>query len=156
MHSKTLAAGTPAFAQTLNWAGLQKAPSLPLLLDPRSHGHTAWTNCFSALHPPLSVLVTHDVQVYSLAADHCLRPSTPPPLSPLPCSYQRVIHECGVCDRPINDGSERVFSRSYEAPKGKFRYECDQCTPPFNLCEQCYDRWAAMEGGLAHARCAGS
>lgn len=67
--------------------------------------------------------------------------NTPPP-SDLPTHrhrYQREIFECSVCSHPINDGSERLFSRRHDAPKGEFRYECDQCQT-FNLCEQCWDK----------------
>lgn len=37
--------------------------------------------------------------------------------------YQQTIHECAVCQRPINDGSERVWTRQHDAPKGEFRQE---------------------------------
>ena len=35
--------------------------------------------------------------------------------------YQTVIHHCSLCDHPINDGSERLFTGSYDSPKGECR-----------------------------------
>lgn len=35
--------------------------------------------------------------------------------------YQRIIHECGACGRPINDGSDRVWTGKHDAPKGEYR-----------------------------------
>mmetsp|Transcript_34016 Transcript_34016/g.75413 ORF Transcript_34016/g.75413 Transcript_34016/m.75413 type:complete len:366 (+) Transcript_34016:194-1291(+) len=57
--------------------------------------------------------------------------------------FQAEIFECSVCAHAINDGSERLFTKSHDAPKGEFRYECSTC-PHFNLCEKCWDR---MLGG---------
>jgi len=35
--------------------------------------------------------------------------------------YQTVIHHCTLCDHPINDGSERLFTGSYDSPQGECR-----------------------------------
>ena len=45
---------------------------------------------------------------------------------------QRTIYECSLCGHAINDGSTRVFSRDANAPRGEFRYSCEQC-PGFHL-----------------------
>ena len=49
-----------------------------------------------------------------------------PPMQNTPgFRYQTVIHHCSLCDHPINDGSERLFTGSYDSPKGECR--CDAC-----------------------------
>ncbi|KAF5840730.1 hypothetical protein DUNSADRAFT_15826 [Dunaliella salina] len=57
--------------------------------------------------------------------------------------YQQDIYECSVCASPINDGSERLFTRKWDAPHGQFRYHCQQCEGDFNLCEACWDVFQA-------------
>lgn len=37
--------------------------------------------------------------------------------------YQQEIYECSECSHPINDGSERLWTRSHDAPRGEFRQE---------------------------------
>mmetsp|Transcript_8652 Transcript_8652/g.14914 ORF Transcript_8652/g.14914 Transcript_8652/m.14914 type:complete len:355 (-) Transcript_8652:285-1349(-) len=57
--------------------------------------------------------------------------------------WQTNIYECSSCQQPINDGSERLFSRSHDAPVGQFRYECTQCLDSqhgYHLCEGCWDK----------------
>ncbi|GFH17886.1 ZZ-type domain-containing protein [Haematococcus lacustris] len=44
--------------------------------------------------------------------------------------YQQDIHCCSLCAHPINDGSERLFTGAHDAPRGEFRYECQQCADP--------------------------
>ncbi|GFH12366.1 ZZ-type domain-containing protein, partial [Haematococcus lacustris] len=44
--------------------------------------------------------------------------------------YQQEIHCCSLCAHPINDGSERLFTGAHDAPRGEFRYECQQCADP--------------------------
>ena len=58
--------------------------------------------------------------------------------------YQTHIYHCSVCDKPINDGSERLWTRSHESPHGEFRYECQSCEA-FNLCEGCWDSFQGAE-----------
>lgn len=36
--------------------------------------------------------------------------------------YQQHIWHCTVCDHAINDGSERLWTGSFEAPQGEYRY----------------------------------
>ncbi|KAL6758647.1 hypothetical protein V8C86DRAFT_2592931 [Haematococcus lacustris] len=63
--------------------------------------------------------------------------------------YQQDIHCCSLCAHPINDGSERLFTGAHDAPRGEFRYECQQCADPaVNLCEKCYDR--LVDGAPLH------
>lgn len=57
--------------------------------------------------------------------------------------YQVVIHECSACSAPINDGSERLYTRDAEAPVGQYRYTCESCGD-FHLCEACWDRCALL------------
>mmetsp|Transcript_16055 Transcript_16055/g.44763 ORF Transcript_16055/g.44763 Transcript_16055/m.44763 type:complete len:366 (+) Transcript_16055:320-1417(+) len=65
--------------------------------------------------------------------------------------HQKEIFQCGVCERPIPDGTERLFSGSHDSPKGQFRYECNNCLAEgtgFNLCETCWDDFQA--GRVSH------
>lgn len=58
--------------------------------------------------------------------------------------YQERIYHCNVCDHPINDGSERLWTRQHDAPHGEYRYECTTCSASeirFNLCQACWDRF---------------
>lgn len=55
---------------------------------------------------------------------------------------QHDIYECSVCAHAINDGSTRILGGDAGAPRGEFRYSCQQCAS-FHLCEGCYDRCAA-------------
>lgn len=49
-------------------------------------------------------------------------------------------HACSVCRRAIHSGLERVWTSKWDAPKGEFRYRCEQCSEPeYNLCESCWD-----------------
>ena len=41
-----------------------------------------------------------------------------PSLPPFPVSQ---IYHCSACDRPINDGSERLWTRRHDAPPGEYR-----------------------------------
>jgi hypothetical protein len=75
--------------------------------------------------------------------------------------YQTNIVECGACAAPINDGSDRLRTRSHEAPKGEYRYECTACPEGpegFSLCERCWDVHSAalgntgQSGGVASGR----
>jgi len=59
--------------------------------------------------------------------------------------YQTHIYQCGCCERPIPDGSERLWTRQHSSPRGEFRYECMSCES-FNLCETCWDRLAEAPG----------
>mmetsp|Transcript_13518 Transcript_13518/g.40875 ORF Transcript_13518/g.40875 Transcript_13518/m.40875 type:complete len:360 (-) Transcript_13518:478-1557(-) len=59
--------------------------------------------------------------------------------------HQQRIHHCNACGHGINDGSERLFTGLYTAPRGEFRYQCTTCERPFNLCEGCWDRLSAGE-----------
>ncbi|GAX78102.1 hypothetical protein CEUSTIGMA_g5544.t1 [Chlamydomonas eustigma] len=58
--------------------------------------------------------------------------------------FQQLIFECSRCAHPINDGTDRLRTRSHDTPKGEFRYECQSCKEPsFNLCESCWDKMVA-------------
>lgn len=39
--------------------------------------------------------------------------------------YQEQIWHCSVCNHPINDGSERLWTPNPEAPRGEYR--CMRC-----------------------------
>ncbi len=52
--------------------------------------------------------------------------------------YQTVIHHCTLCDHPINDGSERLFTGSYDSPKGECR--CIVAPPNSNCTFMCHSR----------------
>jgi hypothetical protein len=74
--------------------------------------------------------------------------------------HQERIYHCNVCNHPINDGSERLFTGRHDAPVGEYRYECSTClfeatqrapssgaslpssdnSTNFNLCQGCWDR----------------
>lgn len=49
-------------------------------------------------------------------------------------------HACSVCSAVIHSGQERLWTTRWDAPRGQFRYRCNQCRPEFNLCERCWDR----------------
>uniref|UniRef100_A0A7S3VHH8 WW domain-containing protein n=2 Tax=Dunaliella tertiolecta TaxID=3047 RepID=A0A7S3VHH8_DUNTE len=66
--------------------------------------------------------------------------------------YQQDVYECSVCASPINDGSERLFTRKWDAPHGQFRYHCQQCEGDFNLCEACWDVFQATTGTVSNSR----
>ncbi|PRW57772.1 UBA UBX kDa [Chlorella sorokiniana] len=56
--------------------------------------------------------------------------------------YQEQIFHCSACDRPINDGSERLWTGRHDSPPGEYRYECSTCRETgttFNLCQGCWD-----------------
>lgn len=36
-------------------------------------------------------------------------------------AYQRVVFRCSCCNHPINDGSCRLWSGRFDAPRGEFR-----------------------------------
>lgn len=45
-------------------------------------------------------------------------------------------HVCSSCASTIDSGEERVWTTRWDAPRGEFRYRCNQCrTPEYNLCE---------------------
>ena len=54
-------------------------------------------------------------------------------------TYQRDIYECSLCEHPINDGSDRLYTKSRDAPPGAYRFSCGKC-PGFHMCEACWDR----------------
>lgn len=58
---------------------------------------------------------------------------------------------CSSCGGTINSGEERLWTRRWDAPRGAFRYRCNQCTTPeYNLCEGCWDALQrAREGGAS-------
>eukprot|EP00899_Mesostigma_viride_P029642 jgi/Mesvir1/9863/Mv22401-RA.1 len=58
-------------------------------------------------------------------------------------------HTCSDCGRKINDGTERLWSRRFDAPKGEYRYHCTTCEG-FNLCETCWD--VRQAGGGTHPK----
>mmetsp|Transcript_19998 Transcript_19998/g.50749 ORF Transcript_19998/g.50749 Transcript_19998/m.50749 type:complete len:362 (-) Transcript_19998:94-1179(-) len=62
--------------------------------------------------------------------------------------YQTEIYECSECAHPINDGSERLWTRNHDSPKGEFRYACQGCD--HHLCERCWDRLQA--GHITHTQ----
>ncbi|KAG2484705.1 hypothetical protein HYH03_016533 [Edaphochlamys debaryana] len=66
-------------------------------------------------------------------------------------AYQKEIHECSCCGRPINDGTDRLVTRRFDCPKGEFRYECDKCQG-YNLCETCWDKYQAGNLQPPHPR----
>lgn len=37
------------------------------------------------------------------------------------CRYQQVIYECSLCAHPINDGTDRLRTKSHDCPKGELR-----------------------------------
>lgn len=46
------------------------------------------------------------------------------------------IHVCSSCASTIVSGEERVWTTRWDAPRGEFRYRCNQCrAPEYNLCE---------------------
>lgn len=53
-------------------------------------------------------------------------------------------HTCSECACVIHSGQERVWTNRWDAPRGEFRYRCNQCTAPeYNLCEKCWDQLRA-------------
>lgn len=61
--------------------------------------------------------------------------------------FQTLIYHCAVCNKPIPDGSERLWTRSFDSPHGQFRYECQHCEA-FNFCEGCWDSF--QQGEIMH------
>lgn len=49
------------------------------------------------------------------------------------------VHHCGRCGAFIDDGSERAWTGRHDAPKGQYRYQCNQCAPTYSVCEGCWD-----------------
>lgn len=67
--------------------------------------------------------------------------------------YGGRAYACGACRRPICDGSERLWSRRWDAPEGEIRWTCSECAD-FHLCPECFDRRATGAAGVhdaAHA-----
>lgn len=67
-------------------------------------------------------------------------------------AYTGGNHSCSRCGTHIDDGTTRLFSRSHDAPRGQFRYNCSTCAAEgvvFDLCETCWDAYVA--GAFAHA-----
>jgi len=52
--------------------------------------------------------------------------------------FQKSVYLCTACRRIIVDGSERAWTGSYTAPKGQWRYSCDQCAF-VHVCESCFE-----------------
>mmetsp|Transcript_37404 Transcript_37404/g.70227 ORF Transcript_37404/g.70227 Transcript_37404/m.70227 type:complete len:297 (+) Transcript_37404:61-951(+) len=57
--------------------------------------------------------------------------------------WHQNCHHCASCEKMINDGTERVWTGRHDAPRGEFRYKCNQCSN-YSLCETC---WDLLQGG---------